>query len=629
MTKLVHCVGLITLALSIWCAAAPANAATLVTDPALVASAAERSNHHPGASDFDPAESVRAIYARFADASRASGHGIRFEIADVTTYRPEQFDELLWFDLFTAPGGWSIETTPYERAEWLPSRESISFASTWRQVDGEPWRRSSFSKTASEMRAIAALAQLAKESPERFSGLDALSRIAVDVTFDHRSRQYDALVLWKRLAGNTVLFTLIDHVVPGIDRAFHEPRTAVPTEQILEFADPSMAYRAQEDAGRLPTKACLNLQYDQYDPTLWASDSTGHSSGQHQSSLRAARLCQLSNCRSTCTPYQAGQSCADLGSISNPLYWHKKSTSIRVSSINGIGTNSSECGYAFGCAVRSCLLGWCSGASFGAQGYGAKLTISATSSVVSDMSLSKGGFCQAGETIDPPNDDDGGPGCNGLIGEIATVSLRDGTIGSELPARDFMLTRLEPSTVEHGGHTISYLMGEWALLRSTYADGAAGNVTAVGGSNPEFGRLKGAELESVLAGPRATKMAADDLLLVVGMPPHEANSRRIPLPDLEVAAIPVRPGTPVRKIFVRADFAEDTTLQALEILHDTSGGVPHELALQIEKALSLTPVHDEQHRVIAFALLSVGETLNLESSLLYLPKCCCGTEFCI
>ncbi|MEM9554134.1 MAG: hypothetical protein AAGC60_07735 [Acidobacteriota bacterium] len=604
--------------------AAPLAAVTVVAEPHQAAidpitkEAALQEARGDLLAALDAPAAIRDIYARFAAASAASGHDISFSFGETATYRPDQFDELVWLELFTEPGGWSIETIPHTRLGALPSDDLVSLVSAWESVDDTSWRAQDFLKRTTLLRASEATSQLADWDPERIADLIGLSTVEVTVSFDGRERSYRALALWKPLSDDTVLFTLVDHVTSGVTLAFHEERVIVSRQDILTRPE-------TEDSTPLKDLICLNwTAYDEYDPTLSTGALTnGHSTGSHGASLRAARYCSQNNCTSFCSPYSAFKACNESGSISNPLYWHKKSNTVAVDSINGYGEGRSECGYGWGCAVKSCLLGVCGGISFGATGRGASLKVNATSGVLSDMSISKGGTCRAaGAVIDLP--------CGDLVGEVASLSLGDGIVKVDLPAADFKLTRLESSDLEHHGQPLSYLMGEWALLSYQAPTGKANaSVATVAASNYDFASAKQAELESVLSSGVPIKADGEQLTLVVGLPPHEANSRKIAMPELQVASARVPAGVAERKVLVRADFAEDHSLQGLDFLHDSVGAVPRELALHIEDSLALESASDEEHRVVVFALLSVGETLEIDAVIPYLPKCCCGVTFCV
>ncbi|MEM9554129.1 MAG: hypothetical protein AAGC60_07710 [Acidobacteriota bacterium] len=570
---------------------------------------------------FEPADAITEIYQRFEDAARASGQSIRFELGEPETFRREQFGELIWIDLFTPPGGWTLETVLHVRMGDLPSLELISFVSNWENNDDHSWNAQEFVKSTTLLRADGAVDRLGAWNEERFAELEALSTYEVTVTFAERSRTYRALVLWKALAPDTLLFTLADHVTPEVAQAFHEERTLASEDEIL--APP-------RTTATLPLKIqCLPYDNrDYYGPLLSTGTiTTDHSSGGHSAKLKVKRYCSANGCFSTCEPSSSIRSCVEAGRVSTG-YWHKKSTRVVVDSETGYATDPAECGYAWGCAVKKCLLGFCGAASFGASGRGAEIKVNATSPVLTDMSLNSGSQC-------PPLQIDTGGGCQGLVDEVVTLSLNDASVKSALPATDFTLSRLEASSAMHHGQQVSYLMGEWALLEHKRPHGKASAVVeTLGSSNRDFASAKRHELENALATSsidpaRAGKVSSEQqVLLVVGLPMHEPNDRKIAMPELKVTADRMTATTKPRRILVRADFAEDHSLQKLDILHDSLGGVPHSLALEIERSLRLESATDEEHRVVAFALLSVGESLELEGVVPYLPKCCCGLGFC-
>jgi hypothetical protein len=115
--------------------------------------------------------------------------------------------------------------------------------------------------------------------------------------------------------------------------------------------------------------------------------------------------------------------------------------------------------------------------------------------------------------------------------------------------------------------------------------------------------------------------------VLVALPTHEANSRAINIPDLQLAPTGQNPTRERGQILVVADFAEDHRLQGLQLVHTDTGAGSWKVMLALERALSLEPSAGG-HRVVTFAWISVGETIKIESYLSYLPRCCCGNVFC-
>jgi hypothetical protein len=219
-----------------------------------------------------------------------------------------------------------------------------------------------------------------------------------------------------------------------------------------------------------------------------------------------------------------------------------------------------------------------------------------------------------------------------MVNEVSVINF-DGGEPVRLSTVPVKLSRLEASEDMHHGEAVSYLMGEWAVLAQGTPTGLANSAPSVRtlrSSSPEFAASQAYQLRSSpVPAAGGSPAAADRITIVVAKPPHEANSREIPMPALKIAPAGLLPGAVSGKIAIRADFSEAGELVDFEILHDTVGGVSAQLAAHIKQALSLQHLSEQRHRVVAFAVLSVGESLTLDSKLLYLPKCCCGGVHCV
>jgi hypothetical protein len=222
--------------------------------------------------------------------------------------------------------------------------------------------------------------------------------------------------------------------------------------------------------------------------------------------------------------------------------------------------------------------------------------------------------------------------CSSTVTEVDMLRL-DGSGPVRLPSGVVTLSRLEPSDAMHGGDPVSYLMEEWAVVdfgAPGTATKSASSARTLRSSLPEFGASLAQTLNGSLPGATGGSAGlAGRLAIMVATPPHEANSREIPMPALEIRSDGVPAGVGRGQVAIRADFSEAGVLQGFEVLADTMGGISPQLADHLEQALSLQRRSEKEHRVVAFVVLSVGESLRIESSLAYLPKCCCGGEFCI
>ena len=619
--------------------AAAATGSVTLTNRTPASAAATLSGENPGAlggigpeSALDRADlgaAIRGIYERFAEVTKASGDEIEFAISDVTTYRPGELDEVLWLGLFTLPGGPTIETVPHGTRGRLPSQSVASYRSEWREADSTEGHAQEFLAEVSMLRTSEVLDRLAAWEPARYAGVAALSSLAVTVRFQGGSRSYRALVLWKPLGPEALLFTLVDWVVPGVVVAFNESRPVVGVEGLGEGGGGPEGFNSRDQSVQMrdcfPLFRSLNL------PKQVLSGGQGHGSifKKHRSRLEVYVTCNASTeCNSQCSSHITRLECVDDGDLVNPLYKHIMFLAEMSDSITGIGPGvQSQCGRAVGCAVKSCLFGVCgANLEFSLSGQGAGLTLAVIGgNHLQDLSVHSGASCAgAVERPGPVNP------CTESASSVVVLPVDGGRVTFELPADGIPLRRLEDGDVMHHGQRIRYLMPEWALV-SYSAGGEPGSARAVtlGTSGDAFSETQIEELSRTLAlgvGTRAGASSGTGTALLVAMPTHEANSRRIPMPDFQVAETRVPAGSGQGKVLVRADFADDFHLQALDFLYDSLGGVSHALALHIEKALSLRPLSDEEHRVVVFALLSVGDSLEPEIVLSSLPSCCCQTD---
>lgn len=576
----------------------------------------------------DLAASSRSIYERFSEVAKASDDEIDFQISEVTTYRPSQFDEVLWLGLFTAPGGPTIETVPHTRQGRLPSQSVAVYRSEWREVDAAEWSAQDFVRETPMLRASEALDRLAAWEPARYAGVAAVSSLAVTVHFQGRSRSYRALILWKPLGSEGLLFTLADWVVPGVDMAFHEQRSVVSIEELEAGMGAPQGFEAR-DQSLQKSGECFTRFLTHTGPLQHQQGNAGHFNGKHEARLEVVFDCSTSqSCNSTCSSFPTIAVCTETGSLSNPAYKHKIFTRNESSAVIGIGPGvGSSCGRALGCAVKSCFLGVCGAdLQFGLSGQGAGINLRVLGSTAEqDLSVQSGAGCfGAVERPEDPNP------CWQLAVSVVAMPLDGGRGTFELPSEGIPLRRLEDSDVKHHGQRIRYVMPEWALVSYPAAGGKdAEQAITLASSSDAFSPAEIEELSRTLAlgvGTRAGASSGQGTALLVALPTHEDNSRRIPMPELQVADGRVPAGSGRGKVLVRADFADDFRLQALDFLHDTLGGVSHALALHIEKALSLRRFSDQEHRVVVFALLSVADSLEPEIVLSSTPSCCCSPD---
>jgi hypothetical protein len=552
---------------------------------------------------------IRSFYDRFSEVGRLSGQEILFDISDIRTYDTTEIGAMRLLDLVEPHGGPILKTDSFVRGARLPSQEWVSFRSEWRPGDAEG--AANFARFAADLTFAQYLGLLDPgESLRRFPPA-GYSTYAVALTFDGKVVHYRALISWTEISADLLHFRAGDEVVPQLAAVFEETRSVVTLDRLKA--------RPQATALQQPTAFCVASNFLSFGRPVGINRTEGHNSGFHESYLSAPRRCQTTElCRSTCTIEVPTMRCQDTGSVASLLYNHTPSNGHYLSEIDGEGVGlTSECGYGYGCAIQQCLrIGGCnSSLNFTAQrnGAGAEMSVSGAN-LFTSLNVASGAVCPAARFAVPlprPCDErqSSAVGLN-LEGSGAPVEL--GTVGVPL-------TRLEPSTVVHHGQEVRYLMAEWALVEATTE-----GVLVRQRSSDTFSDSAAKELFNAMKDVPATGKR-----LFVAIPTHEANSRRIAIPELRLA----ESNTKTRgagRILVLADFDESRRLQGLEVLDAGGGAATHPVMLHLEQTLNLAPTAEGPHRVVSFVWLAVGDgKVEIDSSLSYLPRCCCGTEFCV
>jgi hypothetical protein len=580
-------------------------------------------------SHLDFETSIREIYGRYADVLKASGADVRFAISKVQTRRSLEFESVTWAEIASTVDGASVSTKVATYGSDLPSQEKVSYWAEWHErpspnVQQLQEREADFASLS--LRQV--LAVVAESNAERYAAVTAVSSYEVRVDLAGRSRSYRANIYWKPVATDKVLFSVVDLIVPDLAMAFEEDRDIVKGGAEWQSPTDSGSPGVNQAASRAET--CTFSQRVTALPRAGIYGFHEHESGYHESVLNMTASCKTTTtCTSHCFMPQASSTCTEWGAIAGFRRFHTMAERTHGISTDGLGPGlTSECGYTQGCAIRSCsLFEQCLSIQFALSGKGAQVALRSDPPVPIDLSVQKGAVCPAARPID----DRDGPPCGERTPGLVALDLHGQGEPISLGPGAVRLRRLEPSTTMHHGHTVSYLMGEWALVLVPGASGGGVAGAEVQGATVEdFGAGVVAGLSDTLSARLTASASGQREALVVAVPLHEPNSRRIPLPalQLEAGAAPISvPATHWGRALLLADFGEDHTLQELSILHSTAL-VSRELALHFERSLKLTPQTAEPHRVVAFVLVDVGAKLEIVSQLMYLPRCCCGDYFC-
>lgn len=197
-------------------------------------------------------------------------------------------------------------------------------------------------------------------------------------------------------------------------------------------------------------------------------------------------------------------------------------------------------------------------------------------------------------------------------------------LATALPGTSYPLTRTE----DRDG--FRYLMEEWAVLATATGDDGRGiDLEVASASSSAYGLMQRQRLASAFerGGPAggAGMGAEPTVLLTVHAPVHRRDHRWIPTPVVRLA--PARAGGSEGRAVVRADYAEDRSRIDFAVVYADRPLTGDETAA-LETSLSLEYGSDKPHRAVVFAVVRLGETLELVDALTVLPQCCCPSEPC-
>ena len=594
---------------------------------------------------------VRQLYGNAQELLVGSGHEVSIQVDDLMTFGVDQFERHKWTDMVTVKGSrlqiekvfLSVdagEPLLHVRAEWhadeseLPHKGSVAYEDHEPSVaeiealfqgDALP------SKPADEHTASGSL-------PEKMETL-ALSTYSVVLQAEGVSRSYRAAMFWRRNESGELKLNIQDNVLTPVESIAFETAEATPH---LSF---DALFAARPDLRPGPSSAgasssnptsqkmdCLTTTDNKLSPFNSLVGYENHLGGFHEAVLQVnfQKSCN-GNCQANCAPTYAFAGCHDSGPLNVITKRHKIYAAYRLAS--GGGHLSATCGGALQCAIKECHIGFCGGGvSLGINWNGSRFNFSGTTNTLLSYDLEatdSGGCLQFPD--DPPN-----PPCGNIQTGVSMLAFEDDAPSLALAANSFELTRSEPSNMKHHGEPVTYAMGEWALVDVTAPDTSGRPEVAMRkASSAAFGLAKTEPIHDALGLLPSKSERHPKTVLIVEHPTHEDNSRAIPMPDLRLETVELGSRGPVssrsdtpRRIMVRADFGEQRQLQGFDVIHDPIGLGEQELE-QIRDGLSLEYQNDDTHRVVVFAVLELGERVEIERTLAYLPKCCCTGQFCV
>ncbi len=609
---------------------------------------------------------VRQLYGNAQDLLTGSGHDVSIEVEDLVTLDVDQFEHHPWADMVTAKGArlqiekvfLSVEDAEpllHIRAEWQADGNELPQKGAVASPEGFKVGETAAVPTVAEIEALfdtldadplpskPADGHAASRAPRESMETLALSTYSVVLQAEGISRSYRAAMFWRQREGGELTLNIQDNVLTPVESiAFETAETTPhPSFEALFEARPDLRSgplpSSASSAGPLAQKMdCLTTVDNNLSTLHSMSGAQQHQDGQHKASMKVSfeKTCN-GGCAATCEPSFQVTGCTDSGRLHVVTAVHKPSSAYKL--IFTSDHLSATCGAAVQCAFKQCTIGFCGGGiSLGISWNGAGFSFSGPSNTLATYNLEETATASCLQLPDDPP----GPPCGNTRTGVSMLAFEDDAPSLSLAADTFELTRSEPSNMKHHGEPVTYVMGEWALVDVTAPD-AAGRpaVSLRKTSSAAFGLAKSEPIHEalkLLPGQMPGQgEARAKTILIVEHPTHEDNSRAIPMPELQLATIELGPSDPLssdagspRRIMVRADFGEQRQLQGFDVIHDPVGLGEHQLQ-QIREGLSLQYQNDDSHRVIVFAVLELGERVEIERTLSYLPKCCCTGEICV
>jgi len=217
-------------------------------------------------------------------------------------------------------------------------------------------------------------------------------------------------------------------------------------------------------------------------------------------------------------------------------------------------------------------------------------------------------------------------------------------IGGAQLAHALPHSRMESLRTEIHGST-RFVMDEWAILAvDAGEDGRVIEVESLAASSRGYATFRQAGLNEAIAVTRESTERETErwdllgkgrldayfrpgrsILLAVDEPVHPQNDRWIekPVPRLLPGQVEV-PGDEAVAV-VRADFGEDRSLLAMDVLYGERPLTRSEQAF-LESHLTLEYASDKSHRAVLFAVLRLGDAVSLERSRTVMVQCCCEID---
>lgn len=184
-----------------------------------------------------------------------------------------------------------------------------------------------------------------------------------------------------------------------------------------------------------------------------------------------------------------------------------------------------------------------------------------------------------------------------------------------------------------------YLLDDWALLVVDHeSKEVVPDVAVLAASSTAYGDLRRKSLVNALedSGRSISRKLSEiagrgslasyfrpgrSVMLVIAAPVHVHNKRWVPTPIARLAKTAMSRAAEPGSAVVRLDFGENRSLIDFEVLYSDRLLSPDERDF-IRENLRLEYASEKPHRAVLFAVVSLGETVELLRGRVVLPQCC-------
>lgn len=320
-------------------------------------------------------ERILALYQGVERYAAEAGFKVRIDLRSCATSYQHDLGRQRWLALLTPGVGRVLELTPTIYSDRQQDLMGVGLAPRW-ATDPNDQANKEVVRQLQDLTAAAALRLIQQEHAD-LGQVDAVTSCAMTAAFGGEKRSYRSVFLWgPAKEASPLLYS--DNVVSGMHQldGLTLPVVKDLADLVERFGKPRPPTAVSRDAMSctvLAPTTTTNL-------ALGNGSSQQHTTGQHSSSFQLQATCQTNaDCTSICSSPNLSQNlCADFGQVKG-IFVHKATTAPALAGDQELN-KPAVCVGAQGCAIESCVVGFCSGITLvGSVVQGQSATVALTS----------------------------------------------------------------------------------------------------------------------------------------------------------------------------------------------------------------------------------------------------------